>query len=57
MHIFHELEQLALDAADAPAEEKQAHSVDTAIRWERLFRYSHADAVEMTKLHRGAIFR
>jgi hypothetical protein len=57
MDIFDELERIALNAASNPNEESEAPSQDTIFRWEKLFGYSHADAVDMIEQHCGSFSR
>lgn len=57
MDIFDELENMALNATSYPNKEPEVPSKDTICRWEKLFGYSHADAVNAIEQHRGSLSR
>jgi hypothetical protein len=57
MDLFDELEKMALNAASDLSDGLKALSKDTIFRWEKLFGYSHADAVGMIERHRGNLSR
>ncbi|CZR66905.1 uncharacterized protein PAC_16806 [Phialocephala subalpina] len=56
MDLFEELEKMALNVAEEPAE-TDAPSEETIHRWQTLFGYSYSDAVDKIEIHRSDISR
>lgn len=58
MDIFDELEQMDLNASVSDLnDEEQVPSQETILRWQQLFGYTYADAVDMIDKHRGNLSR
>ncbi|KAE9377229.1 hypothetical protein N431DRAFT_542612 [Stipitochalara longipes BDJ] len=53
MDLFDELEKMVVNVTHDHADEPQASPENTAVRWKKLFGYSHSKSLELIERHRG----